>query len=182
MSDVPAPPAPARSSRATLPVRSALRSRQAWRLAGVLVVAVALTALFWPTLWAGGGLVGGDVYYYFLPQKAFFADRLQAGALPLWNPLVGHGYPQLAESQTGALYPPYWPLYRWLSLNAAFNATILGHYLWAFLGCYWLARQSRLSPSGALFAALVYTYSWFPPRVSLEWAIVGGSWLPWAVG
>ena len=185
MSDVPAPPPPARPARPAVPARSAPTpswSRRFLASAGVLVVAVTLTALFWPTLWAGGGLVGGDVYYYFLPQKAFFAERLQAGALPLWNPLVGNGYPQLAESQTGALYPPYWPLYRWLSLNSAYNATILGHYTWAFLGCFWLARRFRLSPSAALFAALVYTYSWFPPRVSLEWAIVGGAWLPWAVG
>jgi len=152
------------------------------RAVALLAISIGLTCLFWPTLWAGGGLVGGDVYYYFLPQKAFFADRLREGGLPWWNPLVGNGYPQVAESQTGAFYPPHWPLYRWLSLNAAFNTTILAHYAWAFLGCYWLGRCFSLTRPGALFAALVYTYSWFPPRVSLEWAIVGGSWLPWVLG
>ncbi|MCA9053844.1 MAG: hypothetical protein KDA75_08400, partial [Planctomycetaceae bacterium] len=46
-----------------------------------------LTALFWTKLWQGGGFIGGDTYTYFLPQKAFFADRLQAGEFPLWNSL-----------------------------------------------------------------------------------------------
>ena len=36
-----------------------------------LVVAVVLTWIFWSKLWLGGGLVGGDLYPYFLPQKAF---------------------------------------------------------------------------------------------------------------
>ncbi|MSR56115.1 MAG: hypothetical protein EXS05_00335 [Planctomycetaceae bacterium] len=153
------------------------------RLAALLVVAtaVALTMLFWPTLWQGGGLVGGDIYYYYLPQKAYYAECLRAGTLPLWNNLIGNGYPQLAESQTGVLYPFHLVLYRWLDLNTAFNANLLGHYVLAFVGCWLLARRLDCNRLAAVFAALVYTYSWFPPRISLEWSIIGGAWLPMAV-
>ncbi|MCY2967148.1 MAG: hypothetical protein NT069_26510 [Planctomycetota bacterium] len=76
------------------PVATVPRSRPrqvgpAWVGALVtLIVAAGLTFLFWPTLWTGGGLVGGDIYYYFLPQKAFYADALQRGELPVWNNLV----------------------------------------------------------------------------------------------
>ena len=147
----------------------------------MLLTAVALTGLFWPTLWTGGGLVGGDIYYYFMPQKAFYADSLARGELPLWNNLVGNGYPQLAESQTGVLYPPFLVLYRLCDLGTAYNLTIIGHYVLAFAACWLYLRRLGLRPLAATFGALVYTYSWFPPRVSLEWAIVGGSWLPLAL-
>ena len=71
----------------------------------VCVVSVALTVVFWKDLWTGGGLIGGDLYSYFMPQKSFMAEQLHQGNIPLWNNLVGHGYPIIAESQTGVLYP-----------------------------------------------------------------------------
>ena len=63
----------------------------------VLAVAIGLSWLFWGPLWEGGSLIGGDLFPYFFPQKAFLADQLRAGVIPLWNPLTGHGYPTIAE-------------------------------------------------------------------------------------
>ncbi|MFN0050686.1 MAG: hypothetical protein ACKV0T_00755 [Planctomycetales bacterium] len=147
----------------------------------VALAAVGLTLLFWFPLWTGGGLVGGDIYAYFLPQKAYFAELLSRWELPWWNPRIGWGYPQLAESQTGVYYPLHWPLYRWLDLNAALNASILLHYVLAFVGSWVYSRKLGLAPLAAGFSALVFVYGWFPPRVCLEWAILGGAWLPWAL-
>jgi hypothetical protein len=146
-----------------------------------LLPAVLLTLAFWRPLWTGGGLVGSDIYAYFLPQKAYFADSLRAGTLPLWNNLVGHGYPQVAESQTGVFYPLHWALYPWLPLNTGFSASILCHYVLAFVFAAMYARRLGLTAIGAGLAALVYTYGWFPPRVCLEWAITSGAWLPLAL-
>ena len=49
------------------------------------VAAWAMTLLFWWPMFGGAGLIGGDIYPYFLPQKAFYADRLKLGEFPLWN-------------------------------------------------------------------------------------------------
>lgn len=144
-------------------------------------VAVALTVVFWQPLWAGGGLIGGDIYAYFFPQKAFYAEQLRAGSLPLWNNLVGWGYPQLAESQTGVFYPLHLPLYGLLELNTAYNASQILHFSLAFLFTWLYARELRFGTSASLLAALVYVYGWFPARISLEWAIIGGTWLPLAL-
>lgn len=150
------------------------------RAAGVLLFAVGLTVVFWLALWTGGGLVGSDIYAYFLPQKAFFAEQLRDGAIPVWNNLIGWGYPQLAESQTGVFYPLNLPLYYLLDLNSAFNASQIVHYVLAFVFTWMLAREIGLTPIGAGLSALVFTYGWFPTRVCLEWAIVGGAWMPLA--
>ena len=39
----------------------------------ILTVSVLLALLFWGPLWCGYGFIGGDLYPYFFPQKAFLA-------------------------------------------------------------------------------------------------------------
>lgn len=152
------------------------------RAALVLVaVAVLLTVLFWSPLWWGYGFIGGDLYSYFFPQKAFLADRLQAGEFPLWNNLTGFGYPVLGESQTGAAYPPYLVAYYLLDVNTAYNAQHLLHYVLCFVGVGLFGRRIGLGCCGSILAAMVFTYGWFPARSCLEWAIVTGAWLPLAL-
>lgn len=164
-------PAADSTSRAGRPGRAAL----------VILAAAALTYVFWSPLWRGGGLIGADIYAYFLPQKAFYGEQLRAGSLPLWNDRVGWGYPQLAESQTGVFYPINLSLYGLLDANTAFNISMLLHYGLAFAFAWMYARQLELTPIAAALAALVYTYGWFPSRICVEWAIVGGIWLPLAL-
>lgn len=160
-------------------------ANRAFAIALGVAVAVVLSLYFWYALWTGGGLVGSDVYAYSLPQKAYFAERLREGELPFWNNRIGHGYPLVAESQTGVFYPLNWLFYRALSppldLNGAFSASLIFHYVLAFLLALLYARQMGLTLAGGGLAALVYTYGWFPPRVCLEWSIVGGAWLPLAM-
>ncbi|MEZ6146623.1 MAG: hypothetical protein R3B91_14655 [Planctomycetaceae bacterium] len=144
----------------------------------IFVIAIGLTVLFWAPLWQGGGLIGGDLYPYFFPQKALYAEQIADGESHLWNNLVGFGYPQLAESQTGVYYPPNPLLYRVLSVNDAYNVCQIGHYVLAFVFTWLLMRRLDLSPLGAVLGAIVFVYGWFPPRICLEWAIIGGVYLP----
>jgi len=148
---------------------------------GVTAVALVLTMLFWGPLWEGGTLIGGDTFSYYFPQKTFLSDSLKRGEFPLWNPLVGAGYPIVAESQTGVLYPPTLLFYRFLDVQGAYSANQLFHYVAAFLGMWAVGRRYRLSHAGAMLAALIYVYGWFAPRICLEWAIIGGAYLPWCV-
>lgn len=151
----------------------------AWREAiGVVVLAIALTVVFWKPLWTGGGVIGGDSYSYFLPQKQFFAERLHQGELPLWNNRAGFGYPLVAESQTGVFYPPHLILYPALEVNSAYSAVQLLHYVLAFVFTWLLARELGLRPLGAILASLIFVYGWFAPRMCWEWAIIGATWMP----
>ncbi len=170
------------SNRHSLPENSAApRSNRLLNAAGVLVAAIGLTLYFWPTLWTGGGVIGGDTYTYYFPQKVAYQDALRSGTLPQWNAVVSLGYPQLAESQTGALYPLNVPLYGLLEVNSAYNASHLLHYIAAYIFTWLLARRFGLAASGAHLAALSFVYGWFPARACLEWAIFGGAWFPFII-
>ncbi|MFP6768915.1 MAG: YfhO family protein [Planctomycetaceae bacterium] len=158
--------------------KSTAVSWRSWLI--VAAVATGLSILFWAPLYQGGGLIGGDIYTYFFPQKAFLADQLAAGELPLWNNRVGHGYPLVGESQTGLFYP-FHLLYAVLDVNTAYNTVQLLHYILAFLFTWRYVRQLGPGDTAGVLAAIVYVYGWFPPRICLEWAILGGTWLPLAL-
>lgn len=142
-------------------------------------LAITYTVLFWQSLWSGGTLIGGDTFSYYFPQKWWLAESLQRGEFPLWNPWVGAGYPIVAESQTGLLYPPTLFCYRFLDVHLAYSANQILHYVLAFLGMIAVTARYGMSRRASVLAAVVYVYGWFAPRICLEWAIIGGAYLPW---
>lgn len=144
-------------------------------------LALGLTLVFWLPIWWGAGFVGGDVYSYFFPQKVIYSESLHAGELPLWNARAGFGYPLLAESQTGIFYPPNLVLYRLLDPHSAYHVSFLLHYFAAFVFASAVARRLGMGLLASWLTALVYVYGWFPPRTCVEWAIIGGTWLPAAL-
>ncbi|MBM4076394.1 MAG: hypothetical protein FJ267_12235, partial [Planctomycetes bacterium] len=147
----------------------------------IVAVAICLTVLFWGPLWVGYGFIGGDLYPYFFPQKAFFADSLHSGQFPLWNNLTGLGYPVLGESQTGAVYPFHWLAYGLFDLNTAYNIEHVLHYVICFVSTALFGRAIGLRSVGSLLMATVFTYGWFPVRACLEWSILTGAWMPVAL-
>ena len=95
-----------------------------------------------------------------MPQKVWYADRLHVGEFPLWNALAGHGYPLVAESQTGAFYPVNVVLYRLCDVNTAYNISHLLHYIATFVVASLYARRMGLSLSGrSSFAGLTISVS-----------------------
>lgn len=151
-------------------------ARGEWIVA--ILLAAGLAAIVWRPLLTGGGLVGGDIYPYFFPQKQAVAEAFANGEFPSWQDRTSLGYPLHAESQAGVLYPPNQLLYRLLPVHAAYHASQLLHYMLAFVFAWRFARSQQVSHAGSLLVAGVYVYGWFPARVSLEWSIIGGVWFP----
>ena len=146
-----------------------------------LVIGCGLSLYVWRGFLAGGGLVGGDTYPYFFPQKQVLAEAFARGEIPLWHNRTSLGYPLLAESQAGVFYPTNQVLYRLLDIHSAYHASILLHYAAAFVFAWRFCRSQQLSATSALLAAMVFVYGWFPVRVSLEWSIIGGVWFPFCL-
>ena len=140
-----------------------------------IALAVGMTVVFWWPFWLGGGPQGGDLYSYYMPQKVVLAEALQRGEIPLWNDRTGFGYPAAAESQTGVLYPPNLVLYRLFAPNSAYVWSQLIHYVIAFLATWGLIRQLGFSTGAAALGSLAFVYGWLPPRICLEWAVVGAA-------
>lgn len=138
---------------------------------------VVVLAFYWKIV-AGHGVVGADIYPYFYPLKSHYAAELAQGRIAFWNPYIGFGIPQLAESQTGVFYPPNLVLYRLLELEAAYRASLVGHYVLLFIAAgLWLRRTGASVPASCVGASCL-TLGWFVPRTCVEWAYVTGAWVP----
>ena len=106
------------------------------------------------------------------------------GQIPFWNPYQLAGTPLLANSQSGALYPPH-VILGLLHVPTGAAMTLLAwlHLFWAGLGCYILCRSlggKRLGGvvAGASFSLSTFMIAW----TGLPSVIETVSWIPWVLG
>ncbi len=125
----------------------------------VLLIFIALTLLFfWKILLTNLILVGVDTFLYFYPYKAYTAEALRQGRLPLWNPHLFMGAPLLANSQVGLFYPLNWLLI-WLDAPKQVAWSIGLHIALAGILMLVFSRQSlRLSWTGSMVAAILFAF------------------------
>src|SRR5688572_17219129 len=159
------------------------RHRFAFALLALLAVVLCLPALLKREVFTLR-----DHFDYFQPLRAFTADELRAGRLPLWNPYSASGEPWLANPQTGLFYPPAW-LFLVLPFETAYMAYLLLHLMLLGWGAYLLF--ARGAPPGAAMvgaAALMFcgpvlslldvsnnfaTLAWIP---LVLWCALEGAW------
>ena len=133
-----------------------------WRDLLPVATLLALTlAFFWKIVFTNLILVGLDVFTYFYPYKAYAAEVVRQGRLPLWNPYLFMGVPFLANIQSALFYPLNFPLY-WLPVPRMVSYSIVLHVFLAGLFAYFYARLSLgLRRGGAWLAAAVFALSGF---------------------
>ncbi len=152
------------------------------RFSGPLAVAglVLLTVLFfWKILLTNLILVGVDTFFYFYPYKAYAAEALRQGRLPLWNPHLFMGAPLLANSQVGLFYPLNWPLV-WLDAPRQVAWSIGLHVALAGGLMLALARLGLGLPwPGALAAAILFGFGgYLGAQVEHINQLNAAAWLP----
>ncbi|MFQ3669751.1 MAG: hypothetical protein SNJ61_12815 [Fimbriimonadaceae bacterium] len=169
-----------------------------------------LAVVFLPLVYLGGILVGGraigpwDQIRQMAPwseeTRAQPWDVLQAdgalqfhgwrdlvfeswsrGEVPAWNPYQLGGTPLLANSQSGALYPPH-ILFGVARIPTETAVTLLAwlHLAWAGLGVFVLARrlgagEAASAAAGVLFGSSTFLILWLP----LASVPTTCAWIPW---
>ncbi len=124
-------------------------------------------------------LVGVDTFLYFYPYKAYVAETLRQGRLPLWNPYLFMGAPLLANSQVGLFYPLNWPLI-WLDApkqvawSIGIHITLAGIFMFAFV-----RLSLRLGWTGSLVAAILFAFGgYLGAQVEHINQLNAAAWLP----
>lgn len=119
-----------------------------------------------------------DVVDYIFPVKAFVAEQVKLGKLPLWNPYVLGGYPLTYNTQAGLFYPLSF-FYYLLPATTAVDGVIFAQ---LFLGAAFMfafLRQLRLRRVAAWVGTAVFLFNGMM-IVWLEWQVVHAAiiWLP----
>lgn len=158
-----------------------MRNNRLRSLGAALLVAALTLLFFWKLIFTNLILVGVDSFLYFYPYKAYVAQALRDGRLPLWNPHLFMGVPLLANMQTAILYPLNWPLV-WLPAPQQVAASIVVHVTLAGWGVLAFARRSlKLGWWGTLTAALIFALGGFTgATVEHINQLNVIAWLPWA--
>lgn len=136
-----------------------LRLIQDWVAACLLLVLTIL--FFWKIALTNLVLAGLDVFTYFYPYKAYAAEAIRQGFLPLWNPYLFMGVPFLANIQAATLYPLNLPLY-WLPVPKMISYSIVLHVFLVAAFTYLLVRRVLgLGPWGACVSAITLAFGGF---------------------
>ncbi|MCS6775595.1 MAG: hypothetical protein NZ557_03530, partial [Chthonomonadaceae bacterium] len=146
---------------------------------------LALTGIvFGPTLASARQEVmahqGTDLAMYFAHARAFAAQHLRQGHIPLWNPHICGGVPFVGAWQSGVFYPPN-AIYLFLPLHLALNVELFLHvFLSGWFTALW-ARRYTTHPLACLLAGAMVMFSGafflhvYAGHCSL---LAAGAWMP----
>jgi len=116
---------------------------------------------FYDTSTMRGILGEGDALLYHFPHRLFSIILLKSGDIPLWNPYLICGFPQLAAFQTTVLYPPNIFFFSLFPPVIAFNLIILLHFSLAGFFTYLYMKTLKSSTIAALFSGVAYMFCGF---------------------
>lgn len=161
---------------------AALPARTRWAVC-VLWFTVFFFILLWP-LFSGDLEPRWDARDEFYPSYTYFADSINEGRYPLWDPYTNCGYPFHAEPHQPTLNPVA------ILVALTVTDTALGfllywaiHWWWGGIGMMWLTRSNGAAPSAGLLAALAYVFSgFFISNAQHTPFIPVAGWLPWIIG
>jgi hypothetical protein len=153
-----------------------------WLVAGSLVLANVL--FFWRPLFTAAHLPkgGGDLNSFFFSLHAYSADRITSGDLPLWNPHLHGGMPQLGNFQAAVLYPPNLIAYLVAQpfTYSAIELLAILHYLIASIGAYLLLRSLGAGRIGSVAGGMLFAYGgFFVAHLGHFSMISAAAWVPW---
>jgi hypothetical protein len=145
-------------------------------VAGLLV---ATLAFYYPLVFLGRVLGDYDALVYFMPQRAYLAQSLLSGHIPLWDPDLFLGAPFLANPQTAVLYPPSW-LFLVGSVQGIYTLQLVVHGFLAATFTYYLVRYAfGVSSLAAVVGGLAYAFGGFAVgQVGHLNQISAAAWLP----
>jgi hypothetical protein len=120
-----------------------------------------------------------DIVMIHYPLGVLKGRLLDSGQLPLWNPYIEFGFPQLADQDVIGLHPLNLIFMLPLRPHLALSWFVVAQYILAGVLSYIMARVLRLSRIGALIVALTFALSGYMMAQLTNLPIITGSvWLP----
>jgi hypothetical protein len=141
----------------------------------VLVPVLSFSALFF----SDKTLFRWDITSIHYPLGVFKARVLSSGQLPLWNPHILFGFPQLADQEVLAFHPLNFLFLLPLKPYVTLSSFAVAHFILAGIFSYMLARALQMSRTAALIVAVSFSLGGYLVAQLTNMTIMTGSvWLP----
>ncbi|MGV3522779.1 MAG: YfhO family protein [Candidatus Sericytochromatia bacterium] len=115
-----------------------------------------LLLLYGPIVFGDSTLYFRDVLHNYYPLITFLKNSFWRGDLPLWNPYLFTGNPQMAGLEPPVFYPLAW-MFLFFSYKYALALNLILHHLLAAGGIYLLGRAYDWRWTARLLAAMLFT-------------------------
>ncbi len=136
--------------------------------------------LFLPALADGKSLWYRDVGANFLPNHAYWHERVFQGELPHWNPYSGGGMPFAADPVQGTFYPLKALMLLSSDPVAGFNLLVGVHFFLLAIGMYRMLRSFGTGEPAALLGSLTALLGGVTANSTiLIQFLYAQTWLPW---
>jgi hypothetical protein len=154
----------------------------------IAVLVLQALVFFRHVLFVPGYVIPWDLRGLHLPHAYLWADSLEKGLLPLWDPYTYCGRPDLAEIQSGALYPAM-PVVAAMGLVFGRDTllywlewTVVLHVAAAGIFGFLLLRALGVKRTSAYFGATTYQLcGFFAAHAEHLGTTIGAAWLPLAL-
>lgn len=151
-----------------------------------LFILTALILFFFLPFINGGNLFfaadesSSDLIDFNFPQRAFYAENLKAGKIPIWTQNQSNGFPFLAEAQTGVFYPINLIFFYLLPTPIAFNMAIVASFFILGIGTFLFLKEEGLSDTASLFGGITVTFAgFFITQLKHVQLLESAAFLPW---
>ena len=119
-----------------------------------------------------------DLLPFIYPYRAFLAEYLARGEVPLWNPFLQLGVPFAASLHASVFYPP--SLLLLIPLPLGFNLFLLAHFVIAWAGASVWLREAGASRAGAIAGTVVFTIGgYLVASITNTAHLQAAVWAPW---
>lgn len=146
-----------------------------------LAIVLPLLVHYAPFLFAGKVYISSDHQLFFKPFSEFIGDSYRQGKLPLWNPFLYLGMPQIALASPSYIYPPTL-LYAFQSYSQAVSEQQILHHVIAAVGGALFCQCLGLGFGASAIAGLGFAYSGYMFSLSANYTLVAAvTWLPFAL-
>ena len=157
-----------------------MRSRQNFALFCFLTVST-LAIFYLPFLAGQKAFYLSDITYYFEPFEGFIARALKLWRLPLWNPYLYCGMPQIAVPSPGIFYLPA-SCFVFLPFTQALAVYLILHQLIAGAGAYVLSLRLGFKDFAAAVTGAGAALSGYMFALTANYTLLAtASWLPLAL-
>jgi hypothetical protein len=123
----------------------------------------------------------GDILLVTTPHKVFQWENIRRGIIPLWNPDMWGGFPEIADITLG-LFNPFNIIHFLVPDLRGITLAALASYFLAFYGTHLLLRNEGLSQKSAFLGGLIFTFSGTMINITLDIIRLESiAFLPWTL-
>lgn len=124
----------------------------------LIILILAFISFFYEFFLLGQSLFIGDNLLVTIPHKIFIWENFKKGVLPLWNPHMWTGFPEMSDISIG-LFDPFNALYFLFPGLRGINIAFLLTVFFTLLGTYFLLKNEGIKKQFALLGSFVFAFS-----------------------